>query len=338
MKNERIFISHKGDPSVLKLISDEVSPPRPDEILIRIKSAGVSFADVMVREGIYPGVKLPVTPGYDVVGEVESVGDEVRNFHRGDRVAAMTVVGGYSRYISVPAKHAVPVPEALESGAAVSMVLNYLTAFQMIKRCTHAVAGDTILVHGAAGGVGTALLQLASVEGLKAFGTASGGKLRMVEQLGGVPIDYTKEDFVARVRRDTRDGVAAAFDFVAGAHAKRSYQALRSTGTLVCYGAFGVTTNGHVQPMKALMTLLRDPSFKPIGLLGDNKGCVGYNTRMWRDSRPEMYAADLSTLFALLKEGRIAPIIGARFPLQNAADAHELLNRRGVTGKIVLDC
>jgi NADPH:quinone reductase-like Zn-dependent oxidoreductase len=338
MKNERIFISHKGDPSVLKLISDEVSPPRPDEILIRIKSAGVSFADVMVREGIYPGVKLPVTPGYDVVGEVESVGDEVRNFHRGDRVAAMTVVGGYSRYISVPAKHAVPVPEALESGAAVSMVLNYLTAFQMIKRCTHAVAGDTILVHGAAGGVGTALLQLASVEGLKAFGTASGGKLHMVEQLGGVPIDYTKEDFVARVRRDTRGGVAAAFDFVAGAHAKRSYQALRSTGTLVCYGAFGVTTNGHVQPMKALMTLLRDPSFKPIGLLGDNKGCVGYNTRMWRDSRPEMYAADLGTLFALLKEGRIAPIIGARFPLQNAADAHELLNRRGVTGKIVLDC
>ena len=322
----------------MKLIFDEVNPPRPDEILIRVRAAGVSFADVMVREGIYPGVKLPVTPGYDVVGEVESVGDEVRNFHRGDRVAAMTVVGGYSRYISVPAKHAVPVPEALESGAAVSMVLNYLTAFQMIKRCTHAVAGDTILVHGAAGGVGTALLQLASVEGLKAFGTASGGKLHMVEQLGGVPIDYTKEDFVARVLRDTRDGVAAAFDFVAGAHAKRSYQALRSTGTLVCYGAFGVTTNGHVQPMKALMTLLRDPSFKPIGLLGDNKGCVGYNTRMWRDSRPEMYAADLGTLFALLKEGRIVPVIGARFPLQNAADAHFLLNRRGVTGKIVLDC
>jgi NADPH:quinone reductase-like Zn-dependent oxidoreductase len=208
----------------------------------------------------------------------------------------------------------------------------------MIKRCTHVVAGDAILVHGAAGGVGTALLQIASIEGLKAFGTASGGKLRQVEQLGGAPIDYMKEDFVARVRRDTKDGVAAAFDFVAGAHAKRSYQALRSTGTLVCYGAFGVTTNGHVQPLKALMTLLRDPSFKPIGLLGDNKGCVGYNTRMWRDSRPEIYAADLGTLFSLLKEGRIAPVIGARFPLQDAADAHLLLNRRGVTGKIVLDC
>ena len=209
---------------------------------------------------------------------------------------------------------------------------------QLIKRCTHVVPGDAILVHGAAGGVGTALLQLASIEGLKAFGTASGGKLHLVEQLGGVPIDYMKEDFVDRVRRDTKDGVAAAFDFVAGSHAKRSYQALRSTGTLVCYGAFGVTTNGHVQPLKALMTLLRDPSFKPIGLLGDNKGCVGYNTRMWRDSRPEMYAADLATLFALLKEGRIAPVIGARFPLQNAADAHLLLNRRGVAGKIVLDC
>ena len=338
MKNERIFISRKGDPSVLKLISDEVGPPRPDEVLIRVKAAGVSFADVMVREGIYPGVKLPVTPGYDVVGEVESVGDNVRDFRKGDRVAAMTVVGGYSRYLSVPAKHVVRVPPEVESGAAVSMVLNYLTAYQMIRRCAHVVAGDSILVHGAAGGVGTALLQIAKIEGLKAFGTASGGKLGQVEQLGGVPIDYTKEDFVARVRRDTQDGVSAAFDFVAGAHAKRSYQALRSTGTLVCYGAFGVTANGRVQPLKALMTILREPSFKPIGLLGDNKGCVGYNTRMWRDSRPEMYAADLGTLFALLKEGRIAPVIGARFPLQNAADAHLLLNRRGITGKIVLDC
>jgi NADPH:quinone reductase-like Zn-dependent oxidoreductase len=338
MKNERIFISHKGDPSVLKMISDVVSPPGPNEVLIRVRAAGVSFADVMVREGIYPGVKLPVTPGYDVMGEVESVGDEVRNFHKGDRVAAMTVVGGYSRYVSVPSRHAVPVPPGLESGAAVSMVLNYLTAFQMIKRCTHVVPGDAILVHGAAGGVGTALLQLASIEGLKAFGTASEGKLHLVESLGGVPIDYENEDFVARIGRDTPDGVAAAFDFVAGAHAKRSYQTLRSTGTLVCYGAFGVTTNGHVQPLKALMTLLRDPSFKPIGLLGDNKGCVGYNTRMWRDSRPENYAADLGTLFELLKEGRIAPVIGARFLLKDAADAHLLLNRRGVTGKIVLDC
>ncbi len=338
MKNERIFISHKGDPSVLKLISDEVPPPRPDEILIRIRAAGVSFADVMVREGIYPGVKLPVTPGYDAVGEVESVGDEVRNFRKGDRVAAMIVVGGYSRYLSVPSRHAVLVPADLERGAAVSMVLNYLTDFQMIKRCAHVTTGDPILVHGAAGGVGTALLQLASIEGLKAFGTASAGKLHLVERLGGVPIDYLREDFVARVRRDTEYGVAAAFDFVAGSHAKRSYQALRSTGTLVCYGAFGVTTNGRVQPLKALMTLLRDPSFKPIGLLGANKGCVGYNTRMWRDSRPEMYAADLGTLFALLKAARIAPVIGARFPLQDAADAHRLLNRRGVTGKIVLDC
>jgi NADPH2:quinone reductase len=116
MKNERIFISHKGDPSVLKLISDEVPLPRPDEILIRTRSAGVSFADVMVREGIYPGVKLPVTPGYDVVGDVEFVGDEVHNFHKGDRVAAMTVVGGFSRYVSVPARHAVPVPSDLEAG------------------------------------------------------------------------------------------------------------------------------------------------------------------------------------------------------------------------------
>ncbi len=338
MKNEHIIVPHRGGPEVLKLVVDDVKAPGSEEVLIRVKTAGVAFADVMVREGVYPGIKLPATPGYDVVGEVESAGDAVRGIHCGDTVAAMTIVGGYARYIVVPAKHVVRVPAGLEPGAAVSVVLNYLTAFQMMKRCAHLVSGDPILVHGAAGGVGTALLQLAHLEELKAFGTASAAKHHLVEQLGGVPIDYVREDFVSRIRRETNDGVAAAFDFVAGAHAKRSYVALRSTGTLVCYGVFGATQNGRIQPFKAALTYLRDPCFKPIALLSENKGCVGYNAPHWRDARPAMYAADLASLFELLKEGRIAPIIGARFPLEKAIEAHELLNRRGTMGKIVLDC
>jgi NADPH2:quinone reductase len=131
-----------------------VNPPRPDEILIRARAAGYSFADVMAREGIYPGVELAVTPGYDVVGEVESVGDEVRNLRKGDRVAAMTVVGGCSRYISVPSRHTVSVPLDLESGAAVSMVPNYLTAFQMIERCTHVVRATRFSFTGQRAGWG----------------------------------------------------------------------------------------------------------------------------------------------------------------------------------------
>jgi NADPH:quinone reductase-like Zn-dependent oxidoreductase len=338
MKNERIFVPHKGGPSVMKLLADDVGPPGTTEVLIRVKAAGVSFADTLVREGAYPGVKLPVTPGYDVVGDVESVGEKVNGFRRGDRVAAMTVVGGYTRYISVPSSRVVHVPDGLDCGEAVSMVLNYLTALQMIKRCTHATAGDSILVHGAAGGVGTALLQIAAIEKIKAFGTASPAKLKLVEKLGGVPIDYANEDFVGRIQRDTADGVEAAFDFMAGSHAKRSYQALRSTGTLVCYGVYGATTNGRIRPVKALLTFLGDPSFKPMSLLGSNKGCVGYNAPGWRDARPAMYAEDLSTLFGLLKAGRVSPVIGARFPLQNAAEAHALLDSRGTTGKIVLEC
>jgi NADPH:quinone reductase-like Zn-dependent oxidoreductase len=338
MRNERIVVPHRGGPKVLKVVADDVGPPQAGEVLIRVKTAGVSFADALVREGVYPGVKLPVTPGYDVVGEVESVANEVTGFRRGDPVAAMTIVGGYTRYLCVPAKYVVRVPDGLESGAAVSVILNYLTAFQMIRRCTHVVAGDFVLVHGAAGGVGTALLQLALVGKLRAFGTASGAKLGLVKQLGAVPIDSVQEDFVSRVRQETGDGVAAAFDFLAGFHARRSYDALRSAGTLVCYGASGVTKNGRVNPFKAMLTLLRDPSFKPIALLGSNKGCVGYNAPQWRDARPAMYAEDLATLFEYLREGRIAPIIGARFPLEQAGAAHELLNRRGVAGKIVLDC
>jgi NADPH:quinone reductase-like Zn-dependent oxidoreductase len=186
--------------------------------------------------------------------------------------------------------------------------------------------------------VGTALLQLARIEKLRAFGTASAGKLHLVEQLGAVPIDHEKEDFVRRVLEETKDGVSAAFDFVAGAHARRSYRALRSTGTLVCYGASGATRNGRVRLLRALLTFLGDPSFKPMSLLGTNKGCVGYNAPRWRDARPEMYAEDLGGLFGLLKDRRISPVIGARFPLADAGEAHALLNRRGVTGKIVLDC
>jgi NADPH:quinone reductase-like Zn-dependent oxidoreductase len=338
MKNERILVAKKGDPSAMKFVSDDVGPPRDTEILIRVRAAGVSFADALVRSGIYPGVKFPVTPGYDVVGDVESVGAGVRDFRRGDRVAAMIIVGGYTRFICVPANHAVHVPDGLEPGAAVSLVLNYLTAYQMLKRCTHATAGDSILVHGAAGGVGTALLQLAKIGNLKAFGTASAGKLHLVERLGGVPIDYAKEDFVGRIGRDTPDGVEAAFDFVAGSHARRSYKALRSTGILVCYGVQGATRNGRIDLVRALFTFLGDPSFKPMALLGTNKGCVGYNAPRWRDARPAMYAEDLATLFGMLGGGQIAPVIGARFPLEKAADAHMLLNRNGATGKMVLDC
>jgi NADPH2:quinone reductase len=338
MKNERILVSRRGGPGVLKLVSEDVISPGPGEVLVKVRAAGVSFADALVRESVYPGISLPVTPGYDVAGDVEAAGEDVENFHPGERVAAMTVVGGYARYVRVPARFLVRVPEGVESGVAVSLVLNYLSAWQMIKRCTHVVAGDAVLIHGAAGGVGTALLQLARVGKLKAFGTASSGKLRAVEELGGIAIDYRSEDFVARIRRETKDGVAAAFDFVAGPHARRSYDALRSTGTLVCYGASGVTSAGRVNYLRALLTILRDPGFKPIALLASNKGCVGYNAPQWRDAQPEMYAADLAGLFALLAEGRIAPIIGARFPLERAREAHELLNRRGVTGKIVLDC
>jgi NADPH:quinone reductase-like Zn-dependent oxidoreductase len=339
MKNERILIAHKGGPEVLKMITEEMEPAGPSEVLVRVRAAGVSFADVLVREGIYPGVKLPATPGYDVVGNVESTGDGAGDLRQGDLVAAMTTrTGGYSRYLRLPTKHAVRVPTGLEPAMAVIMVLNYLTAFQMLKRCAQVFEGDPILVHGAAGGVGTALLQLAGLWKIKAFGTASKGKHPLVEKLGAVPIDYAKEDFVERVRRETNGGVAAVFDFNAGGHAKRSYQALRSTGTLVCYGANDVTQNGRFRPFKAALTLLQQPSFKPIALLDENKGVVGYNSLHWRDARPEAYLADLTALFEMLKEGRITPILGARFPLEKASEAHELLNRSGTSGKIVLDC
>jgi NADPH:quinone reductase-like Zn-dependent oxidoreductase len=312
--------------------------PQQGELLVRVEAAGVAFADIMVREGRYPGVRAPVTPGYDMVGRIEEVGDGLEGWSKGDRVGALTVTGSYARHIVIPSEWAIRVPEMLDPGTAVSMILNYGTAWQMLWRNTCLGQGDTVVVHGAAGGVGTALLDLCRLRGVRAFGTASAAKHQLVAERGGVPIDYAREDFVVRVLDETDGrGADAAFDHLGGAHLKRSFAALGATGVLVSYGGLAAFRNGRTHLPSAVGMLLKQPRYAPLSLLLANKAVVGFDIAGRRKARPDWLAADLGELFALAAQGALTPVIAARIPLEQARDAHDLLGQgSGPPGKIIL--
>ncbi|MCE5270737.1 medium chain dehydrogenase/reductase family protein [bacterium] len=338
MLNRRVMITRRGGPEVLRVVTGEPPQPGEGQVLVRVEAAGVAFADVMMREGIYPGAPpFPFSPGYDIVGRVEGLGPGVEGVAEGSRVAALTVRGGYADYVCLDAEDLAPVPEGLDPAEAVSLVLNYLTAWQMLHRVARVETGDSVLVQGAAGGVGTALLQLGGLAGLRMFGTASRGKLALVESLGAVGIDYRSEDFTARVRAVLGgDRLDAAFDPLGGRSWRRSFRLLGFGGILIGYGFYGGMRDGRRSPVGALKALVRDPHFSILPLIGGGRRIAGYNVTSLKKRRPGWHREDLGVLFELLQARKIAPVIAERLPLERAARAHELLGARAVSGKIVL--
>jgi NADPH:quinone reductase-like Zn-dependent oxidoreductase len=342
MKNERIVITAHGGPEVLKQIEEDLPEPCRGEVRLKVLVTGVAFADVLMRYGMYPGVPpLPFSPGYDVVGVVDKLGDGVAEFNLGDRVAALTMFGGYSRYLCVPAAELTRVPDGVDPAEAVSLVLNYVTAQQMIHRVAQLQSDQTMLNHGAAGGVGTAVLELGRVAGLKIFGTASKSKHDLVTALGGIPIDYKSDDFVRRVLEMTGGaGVDAAFDPVGGSNWWRSYKTLRPGGKnpggqLIGYGMSSVVDKGRPSKLKGAA------SFALMGLLAklpDGKSARWYSITTEKKKHPEWFREDLARLLELLRDGKIHPQISERLPLREAQHAHELIEQARVIGKIVLLC
>ncbi|MDB4971525.1 MAG: oxidoreductase, zinc-binding dehydrogenase family protein [Myxococcales bacterium] len=338
-KNRKVMISKRGGPDVLKLVEEELPEPGAGEARVKITAAGVAFADVLMREGLYPGVpKPPFAPGYDVVGTVDALGEGVTGFTIGTRVAALTRIGGYADYLCVPAESLVPVPDGVDAAEAVALVLNFLTAWQMLHRCARLQRGERVLIHGAGGGVGDALLQLGKLAGLALYGTASRAKHAAIAAAGATAIDYRSEDFVARVKELTGDGVDAVFDAVGGKQWKRSFQALRVGGMLVGYGFSSATVNGRRSLPKAATNYLGMPRFHLLGLMDATRSVMGYNVMVMKAARPEWYREDLAMLLGLLQQGKIRPAVAERVPLAEAAHAHRLLGGAEIRGKLVLLC
>jgi NADPH:quinone reductase-like Zn-dependent oxidoreductase len=291
VKNGRIVVTAFGGPEVLKYIEEDLPEPGRAEVRVKVLAAGVAYADVLMRRGFYPGTPPhPFTPGYDLVGEIDALGKDVTQFALGQRVGALTVRGAYARFAIVPAELLVPVPDALDPSEAVCLILNYVTAYQMLHRIAKVSSGQRILIHGAAGGVGTALLQLGALLGLTMYGTASKSKQDAIVSAGGIPIDYHAENFSERVRELSRDGVDAVFDAVGGTNWWRSYRLVRRGGALVCYGVSAVATHGKIAGAA---------SFLLLGILQripDGRQCVWFNVANLRKDRPDWFRADLKTL------------------------------------------
>ena len=342
---KRVVVTRYGGLDALQLLEEERPEPTRGEARVKVLAAGVSLPDVMMREGIHPETpRLPFTPGWDLVGVVDRLGDGNSGLELGQRVAALPITGAYAEYLCLPQRELVPVPSGLDAAEAVSLVLNYVTAYQMLHRSVKARAGQRVLIHAAAGGVGSALLQLGRVANLQMYGTCSPWGASTVSELGGVPIDYRAVDFVQEIHRLTGDGADAVFDGIGGSHIWRSRDALRPGGTVVAYGLTGSLRGGRLASgqsgrRRRLSGIAIFGLYIAGGwLLPSRRRVVPYSIQWLKRMRPALFREDLIALFELLRQGSIRPLIARRFPLAQARDAHEFLGKGGVTGKVVLVC
>jgi len=343
MRHTRVIVTHYGGPDALGVVEEECPEPKHGEVRVRVLAAGVSLPDVMAREGVHPETPpVPFTPGWDLVGVVDRLGDGIFGIEPGQVVAALPIHGAYAEFVCLPQRELVPVPSGLDAAEAVSLVLNYITAYQMLHRSAKVKPGQRVLIHGAAGGVGTALLQLGRLAGLEMYGTCSLRSAPAVSDLGGIPIDYQHQDFVKEIHCLTREGVDVVFDPIGGPHLWHSRKALRPGGTVVGYGlrsslrGAGLASGRPGRRQRFGGTALFGLYIAGGWLLPGRKRLVPYSIQTLKRLKPELFRHDLIALFELLQQQKIKPLIAQRFPLAEARHAHELLEKGGVTGKIVL--
>jgi NADPH2:quinone reductase len=345
MRHKRIIVTHYGGPDALQVVEEECPEPKTGEVRVRVLAAGVSLPDIMAREGVHPETPpVPFTPGWDLVGLVDRLGNGVSGIEPGQRVAALPIHGAYAEFVCLPQGELVPVPSGLDAAEAVSIVLNYITAYQMLHRSAKVRSGQSALIHGAAGGVGTALLQLGRLAGLEMYGTCSSRSAPAVSALGGVPIDYKHQDFVKEIYRLRREGVNAVFDPIGGAHLWQSRKALRPGGRVVGYGlrsslrGEGLASGRPGRRQRFGGTAIFALYIAGGWLLPGRKRVIPYSIQTLKRLKPEFFRQDLIALLDLLQQEKIKPLIAQKLPLAEARQAQELLGKGGVTGKIVLVC
>jgi synaptic vesicle membrane protein VAT-1 len=333
-----IVITRHGGPEVMEERERPAPEPGPGEVRIRVKAAGVNFADVLARMGLYPDAPPPpMVPGYEVSGYVDAAGPGPARHEVGRRVIAVTRFGGYADLVVVPADFVWPVPPTLSYNEAAAIPIAYLTALVALYRMANLKAGETVLVHGAGGGVGIAAFQLARLRRAIVIGTASPAKHNALRSLGiDHVIDHRGADVEAEVARLTNGrGVDVVLDARGGEHLARSFRMLAPLGRLVACGSQDLVT-GPARDEERVQTFLQQrPFFDPIDLMNNNKGVFGLNlAHLWRERR--FAAASMEALLTDFAGGRLKAIVAKTFPLARAADAHEFLHERANVGKVVL--
>ncbi len=338
-----VVISKHGGPEVLEVREMPDPPVGAGEVRVAVKAAGINFADTMARTGLYPDApKLPCVVGYEVAGEVESVGDGVDDHEVGDRVVAGTRFGGHAELVTVAADQAFPLPDKLSFEQGAAFPVNYATAQAGLIVMGGLKEGERVLIHAAAGGVGIAATQIAYLRGVEIFGTASASKHDAIREQGvDHPIDYRNLDFAAEVMRISGgEGIDVAFDAIGPSSFKKDYAILRPGGRLIMYGASeaqaGETRNLVAAARMALKTPLATmPWWKSIGVMNENKGVFGLNMLHWWDEEGGLDRV-LDPLRPRLESGDLTPVVAEAFPFDRAADAHRFIAERRNIGKVVL--
>jgi NADPH:quinone reductase-like Zn-dependent oxidoreductase len=333
MKYKSVIVTRTGPPEVLQVMENALRPPAAGEVRIKVLAASVCRPDITVRTGeaLYSGTplgqKVPFVPGYSVIGVVDALGAGVTEVAVGDRVGALTVVGGYAEYLYWKCDRLIPVPTTLDPAEAVTLILNYIVAYQAMHRSAKVKDGDKVLIIGASGGIGTALLQLGNLAGLKMYGIASKSKHNILTEYGATPIDYHTQDFVEVIRQAEPDGLDVVLDGMMRLdYIRQGLALLRRGGRLVSFGE----PAGLPELFRILAT------FITVNLLPNGKSFKLYGTSFYFLGDKKPYLEDWATLFKLLEEGKIKPVIEKKFPILEAAQANELLESGQVTGNVVL--
>ena len=327
MTFQRIQISKFGDPNVMKLVTEaELPKPAAGQVRIRVIAASAAMTDTMIRRGRYPSIgkkQLPLTPGYDIAGLVDEVGEGVSEFAIGDMVADMTITGGYSQYMCVNSDRLTKVPSGISPARATASVLTYLTAYQMLHRIARLKRGQTVLVHAAGGAVGSALIQLGKLHELRMIATASHAKHDFVRSLGAEPIDCQSIGIRQGIRNLGLNGVDAVFDCTTPENFNRSYDVLNQDGLLVFFGV-QMSRSGiwekMILPFSFMRLFMRD-------LMTRKRSKVFYSIETMRDQNPEWFKKDLEKIFDLLAQGGIDPIIQDIIALADVQSAHRKLKQ-----------
>lgn len=345
MTYKRVEITDKGDARVVRVVESATLPqPQPGEVRIAVEATSAVFTDMLIRQGQYPPVttKPGLVLGYDLVGRVDQVGPGVTRFFPGDRVADLTQVGGNAEYVCLPADHLVAVPDDLDAAEAETLILSYMTAYQMLIRWAQVQAGQRVLIQGATGAVGTALLQLGRDMNLQMVGTASAPHLDTIRQYGAEAIDYRADDLQAQLQQAAGPGYDVILDGTSSLSPAASLKLLKPVGILIVYG-FTSLLRQHNQASDGLgklaesFTLIsRMMQTIALDLWPNGKSVHFYNIAGDRRRHPDWFRQDLEQLFALLRERRIQPQISHQFSLDEAPQAHRLLDQGGLEGRIVL--
>jgi NADPH:quinone reductase-like Zn-dependent oxidoreductase len=326
VRYKSVIVTDRGGPEALQVVEDDLRPPSSGEARIKILATPVCGPDVQARYGQTPiAPKIPFVPGYAIIGVVDAIGAGVTDVAVGDRVAALTIFGGYAEYIYLAEEQLIPVPEALDPAEAVTLILNYIVAYQTLHRSAKVEAGDKVLIIGASGGVGTALLDLGKLANLSMYGIASESKHHILTEYGATPIDYRTQDFVEVIREAEPDGLDAVFDGMVWGYLDRGFSLLRRGGTWVQYGN-PLSFSGLLRLLSKLLLL---------NVLPDGRSLKLYGTTTSKFGR-DRYVEDWAKLFKLLEEGKIKPVIMEKLPILEAAQANALLETGQVVGSVVL--